>query len=115
MGENENKQDVVQNPQEGTVPATGQNQTQVPNLEKGSNPASVKIVRTLTTTIIALAVLVFAGYLFKIGQAGIGGTLAGVVIAHYFSGVQNTGTTSQVADVMKEFTRAVSAITSPDR
>ena len=65
----------------------------------------------MTTTIIALAVLGFAAYLFKIGQYGIGGTIAGVVIAHYFSGVANSNTTGQIAEVMREFSSAVSVVT----
>jgi hypothetical protein len=55
--------------------------------------ARYKIYNLIATTLIALATLIFAAYLFKVGQVGIGGTIAGMVIAHYFS---NAGTAQAV-------------------
>jgi hypothetical protein len=79
-----------------------------PNLSKKEEETSdervnahYKVYNLIATTLIALVTLVFAAYLFQIGQMGIGGTIAGMVIAHYFSSSGNSQTVGAIRSVIE--------------
>jgi pyridoxal/pyridoxine/pyridoxamine kinase len=69
-----------------------------------------RITNLITTSVIAIVALVFSGYLFSIGQTGIGGTLAGMVIAHYFSRMANTDAAGQIESVIARIPEAWGSI-----
>lgn len=48
----------------------------------------------ISTAVLALAVLGFAAYLFHVGQGTVGATLAGAVVAHYFTAANGQQTTN---------------------
>jgi len=68
----------------------------------------------IITGIIAVVALGFAGWLFFIGQSGIGGTIAGVVLAHYFSVVSSNNAAQQVSNAVNASTTANAASIAND-
>jgi len=63
-----------------------------------ANTNASRTTRLIVTAIVAVMVLALSAYLFKIGQAAVGGTLAGAIVAHYFSTATSTATATQVSD-----------------
>ncbi len=68
--------------------------------EKPRVSKEYRIANLIVTSVIAVFVLLFAAYLFKIGQTGIGGTIAGMVVAHYFSRMANVDAAGQIESVI---------------
>lgn len=66
-----------------------------------------KVVTTVVTGVIALAGLAFAGYLFSINQPAVGGTLAGAIVAHYFTAAHGQTISDQVTSAVATVGRLV--------
>jgi hypothetical protein len=60
-----------------------------------------KVYNLIATTVIALAALVFSAFLFWKGETGIGGTIAGMVIAHYFSSTSRNGEAGEIKSLLE--------------
>ena len=71
---------------------TQENNTQPVIVQTPAN--NRQTINTITTAVLALAVLAFAAFLFKEGQGAVGGTLAGAVVAHYFTAAHGQATTN---------------------
>lgn len=75
-----------------------QQQGQAPQPKQTGRSATVS---TITTAVLALAVLGFAAYLFWVHQDAVGGTMAGAVVAHYFTTAHGATATNSALNIVQ--------------